>query len=207
MAAIPVIKGKSETLLFDLKTPSRTYELKAATIEDRQRWVGAVNAALLAQQTREKERQLAERGAERPLVMTRESTLRLAASPSRKRAIAAAAALADANTLSTTSTVSTTITSTTTTTATTNERSTPQIPPKLTFVQRKEASPQLTFSMLLGSGASSSATMTTTTTTTTMPTTTTTTSSALDATDKLNRLSAMLDLIVNESSDAKLVRQ
>jgi hypothetical protein len=95
VAAIPVIKGEWDVAVtFELTTARRVYEFKCSTPEERTRWVTAVNDALRDQQRSEKERQLATVGAvtERPLLMTRESTLRIATSPSRARTAASSMA-------------------------------------------------------------------------------------------------------------------
>jgi hypothetical protein len=75
--AIPVEPMAKERTAFDITTPNRTYKVRADTVEDRARWVAAINGVLANHQAAERKRIMSTLATKRSLVPVKDETLRL----------------------------------------------------------------------------------------------------------------------------------
>jgi hypothetical protein len=75
--AIPVEPVTKERTAFDIITPNRTYQVRAATVEERARWVAAINGVLSSHQAAERKRIMETLATKRSLVPLKDETLRL----------------------------------------------------------------------------------------------------------------------------------
>jgi hypothetical protein len=75
--AIPVEPITKDRTAFDITTPSRTYQVRAATVEERARWVAAINGVLSSHHAAERKRIMETLATKRSLVPVKDETLRL----------------------------------------------------------------------------------------------------------------------------------